>query len=194
VVVVAAASHHLFTIDIPVWEKALRTAAIYGGIVLLLRLAGKRDLAQLNSLDLVVLLLLSNVVQNAIIGDDLSLEGGLLGAGLLIAFNAVVVRLVQRSTWAMKLIEGSPSTLVKDGKLDERSVARLGLRAYDVMIAIHRQGASSLEEVKKATLAPGGGIEVELWPSAMDATKGDLDVVVQKLDRLLDLIERRQPG
>ena len=105
-----------------------------------------------------------------------------------------VVRLVRRSSWAMKLFEGSTSTLVEDGKLDERSVARLGLRGNDVMIAIHRQGASALEEVKRATLTPGGGIEVELWPSAMDATKGDLEVLARKLDRLADLIERQQPG
>src|SRR5437764_11114418 len=82
----------MFQMGVPVVEKAIRTVAVYGGIVVLLRLGGKRDLAQLNSFDLVVLLLLSNVVQNAIIGNDNSLVGGLLGASILIAINAGVVR------------------------------------------------------------------------------------------------------
>src|SRR5436853_7830103 len=103
---------------VPIAEKAIRTVAVYFGILLLLRLAGKRDLAQLNSFDFVVLLLLSNVVQNAIIGDDNSLTGGLLGAVILVLGNAIVVRLVRRHDVAVRLFEGTPSVLVRDGELD----------------------------------------------------------------------------
>src|SRR5438874_12594211 len=103
----------LFQMGVPVVEKAIRTAAVYGGIVLLLRLGGKRDLAQLNSFDLVVLLLLSNVVQNAIIGEDNSLIGGLLGAAFLVILNAVVVRLARLSDRATMVFEGDPTVLVR---------------------------------------------------------------------------------
>src|SRR5437879_5047472 len=95
-------AHHLFVIGEPVAEKAIRTAAVYVGVLVLLRVAGKRDLAQLNTFDLVVLLLLSNVVQNAVIGDDNSLVGGLLGAVILVGGNAVIVRVVRRNEFAVK--------------------------------------------------------------------------------------------
>src|SRR3954451_9792522 len=97
---------------IPLAEKVVRTVAVYGGMAILLRLFGKRDLAQLNSFDLVVLLLLSNVVQNAIIGPDNSLVGGLIGAAVLVGFNAVVVRAVSRNKVTDQLFEGRPTDLV----------------------------------------------------------------------------------
>jgi uncharacterized membrane protein YcaP (DUF421 family) len=176
-----------------VLEKALRTVAVYGGILVLLRVGGKRDLAQLNSFDLVVLLLLSNVVQNAIIGNDNSLAGGLIGAAILVAINAVVVRAVQRSKRAVDLFEGTPTVLVRDGQLDHRALARLGLREGDVMTAVHRQGADMIDQVAQATLAPGGGIVVDLTHGSMDATKGDIERLEAKLDRALDALERRPP-
>ena len=139
-----------------------------------------------------MLLLLSNVVQNAIIGNDNSVAGGLLGAVILVALNAVVVRVVQRSKVAVDLFEGMPTVLVKDGKLDRKAVARLGLREGDVMTAVHRQGADMVDQVELATLTPGGGIVVDLKHEAMDATKGDVERVERKLDRLLELLERQQ--
>src|SRR3954467_5688798 len=87
-------TENLFTMGISVLEKGIRTLAVYAGLLVLLRLAGKRNLAKLNSFDLVVLLLLSNVVQNAVIGQDNSLTGGLLGAAILVSANAIVVRTV----------------------------------------------------------------------------------------------------
>ena len=86
-----------------------------------------------------------------------------------------------------------PTVLVQDGKLDRRAVARLGLREGDVMTAVHRQGADMLDQVERATLTPGGGIVVNLKHDAMDATKGDVERVERKLDRLLELLERQQP-
>src|SRR5215207_10347344 len=109
-------------------DKMIRTIAVYLVLAALLRLAGKRDLAQLNSFDLVVMLLLSNVVQNAIIGPDNSLLGGLVGAAVLLSFNAVVVRTVTRSQVATDLFEGKPTELIRDGRLDEPALRRLGLR------------------------------------------------------------------
>jgi uncharacterized membrane protein YcaP (DUF421 family) len=178
-------SHDLFTIGIPILEKVLRTVAVYVGILLLLRLAGKRDLAQLNSFDLVVLLLLSNVVQNAVIGNDNSLAGGLLGAAVLVAVNSAVVRTVGRSDQAVALVEGTSTVLVRDGRIDRTALVRLGLRPADVEVALRRQGASTLAEVAEATLSPGGSIVVRLRDDAESATKADVARLEAKLDRLL---------
>ena len=190
----ATIGHDLFSLGEPALEKGLRTAAVYAGILVLLRVGGKRDLAQLNSFDLVVLLLLSNVVQNAIIGNDNSLAGGLLGAAILVAINAVVVRVVQRSRTAVNLFEGTPTVLVRDGQVDRTALARLGLRAGDVMTAVHRQGADMIDQVELATLTPGGGIVVDLTHDSMDATKGDIERLERKVDRLAEMLERRPPG
>src|ERR1700710_2364417 len=105
-------------LDLSVWEKVIRTIAVYLALALLLRLAGKRDLAQLNSFDLVVMLLLSNVVQNAVIGPDNSLSGGLLGAVVLVAFNAVVVRASVTSEGVHRLLEGTATVLASRGSWD----------------------------------------------------------------------------
>jgi uncharacterized membrane protein YcaP (DUF421 family) len=182
----ASISTDLFTAGVPVAEKVLRTLGVYLGLVFLLRVGGKRDLAQLNSFDLVVLLLLSNVVQNAVIGPDNSLSGGLLGAVVLVAMNAVVVRLVRHSDRAVELFEGSSTVVVANGELDRDSLRRLGLRDGDVLAAIRRQGASTVREVRVAQLQAGGAITVELKPEAENATKGDIARLQEQLRELLD--------
>jgi uncharacterized membrane protein YcaP (DUF421 family) len=184
-VAVAVIGKDLFQIGEPVLEKALRTFAVYGGIVVLLRLGGKRDLAQLNSFDLVVLLMLSNVVQNAVIGNDNSLVGGLLGALILVAANAAVVRLVRRSDMTARLFEGEAAVLVRDGRMERRTIERLGLRPEDVMTAVRRQGANTIGEVEHATIEPGGAILVKLRADAENATRGDLQRLEAKLDALI---------
>jgi uncharacterized membrane protein YcaP (DUF421 family) len=163
---------NLFTIQISVLEKILRTVLVYGGVAVLLRLAGKRDLAQLNTFDLVVVLLLSNVVQNAIIGPDTSLDGGLLGAVVLIAINAVWVRVVNRHPRMTRIFEGTATTLVRNGKITG-NLHRLGLRRADVVTALRHQGADSVAEVEQASLEPGGSIVVDLKPDAQDLTVGE---------------------
>jgi uncharacterized membrane protein YcaP (DUF421 family) len=191
-VIASQTTSDLFTIGIPIAEKVLRTIGVYVGLVLLLRLAGKRDLAQLNSFDLVVLLLLSNVVQNAVIGNDNSLSGGLLGAAVLISLNAVVVRLIARSAPLATVLEGTETCIVRDGVMLSDVIARLGLRDAEVRSALLRQGASTVEEVAQAVLTPGGTIEVTLEPADQSATKGDLEALAAsvtlldaKIDRLL---------
>ncbi len=174
----------LFQIQIPVLEKVLRTVGVYGGMAILLRLAGKRDLAELNTFDLVVMLLLSNVVQNSIIGNDNSLVGGLLGAAVLLGVNAIIVRLAVRYTWLAHLFEGRPTDLVVNGKV-VGNLRRLGLRHGDVAVALRRQGAGDLTEVKRATLEPGGSIVVNLKPEAQDATVTDLNKSQAELIREL---------
>ena len=126
----------VWSLGVPAGEKVLRTVVVYAALALLLRVAGKRNLAQLNSFDLVVVLLLSNVVQNALIGPDDSLTGGLLAAAVLLGTNALVVRAVSRSDRAVRLFEGQDVPLVKDGRFLDRSLRREGLRRADVEAAL----------------------------------------------------------
>ncbi len=183
-VFVAVIGKDLWT-GIPVLEKAVRTAGVYAGIVILLRLAGKRDLAELDSFDLVVLLLLSNVVQNAIIGNDTSLTGGLLGAAILVGVNAVVVRISRSSDWGIRLFEGSPTVLIQDGRMSPEVLLRMGLRRADVATAVRRQGANDVDSVQRAVLEPGGAIVVTLKPEERPARVRDVDRLEAKLDALL---------
>lgn len=173
--------HDLWTIQIPVLEKVLRTVLVYGGLAILLRVGGKRGLAQLNTFDLVVMLLLSNVVQNAIIGSDNSLSGGLLGAAVLVAVNSVTVRVMNRHPLLERIFEGRSTVIVEHGSPIQRAIKGLGLRIADVAAAIRHQGASTLEEVDRATLAPGGSIVVTLKQDAQDVTIGHLRIAHEEL-------------
>src|SRR5664279_2147226 len=118
--------HDMMTIGVPVMDKVIRTVGVYLALAVLLRLFGRRDLAQFTTFDLIVVLLLSNVVQNAIIGPDNSLLGGLIGAAVLIFANAVLVRVGTSSDLAERIFEGSPVRLVHDGKYDAGALRRLG--------------------------------------------------------------------
>ncbi len=182
--IAASTSSDLLTMGIPVAEKALRTVGVYVGLVVLLRLGGKRDLAQLNSFDLVVLLLLSNDVQNAIIGNDNSLSGGLLGATVLVAVNGVVVRLARRSKAAVTLFEGTSTVIVRDGQVDDKALHHLGMRREDVIAAVRRQGANKLDEVEVASIEAGGSVVVKLRPDQEIVKLADL----APLERRLELI------
>jgi uncharacterized membrane protein YcaP (DUF421 family) len=177
-------THDLLHLGIPLGEKVLRTVAVYAVIAVLLRLAGKRDLAQLNTFDLVVMLLLSNVVQNAVIGNDNSLLGGLIGAAVLVAVNAVVVRAAVSTPRLAHVFEGTESVLVDDGQFLATNLRRDGLREADVDVALRRQGAHDVTEVEHALLAPGGSVVVTLKAEAQPATKADVAAIAAALSRL----------
>jgi len=175
----------MFGFEIPATEKILRTLVVYLGLAVIMRLAGKRQLAQLNSFDLIVMLLVSNVVQNAIIGPDNSLAGGLLGAAVLVGFNAAWERIATANQRATRIFEGTATTLVLDGQIVERNVRRLGMRDSEVISALRHQGAR-VQDVSRATLEPGGAIVVELTREAESATYGELRQTVLDLQRHLD--------
>src|SRR6476620_8350533 len=109
--------HDMFHLGLPVAEKVLRPALVYAFLVISLRLAGKRELAQLNPFDFIVLLTLSNTVQNAIVGNDNSVSGGIIGASTLLIVNYAVVRFFYRHERIERLIEGEPVVLIENGKL-----------------------------------------------------------------------------
>jgi uncharacterized membrane protein YcaP (DUF421 family) len=183
-VLLASVANSLFSMGIPISEKVVRTILVYGGLLLLLRVGGKRTAAQLNAFDLVVLLLVSNVVQNAIIGPDNSLVGGLLGVLVLVAVNDLVIRLVRRNAMIDRAFEGSETKVVEHGEFVDRELRRYGIRVADLDAALRRSGADHVSEVKEAGLYPSGALVVDLDPKAQSASRED----VQRLERKLDLL------
>jgi uncharacterized membrane protein YcaP (DUF421 family) len=139
-------------------EKILRTIIIYAALIIGLRLAGKRELAQLNPFDLVVLLTISNTVQNAIIGNDTTVSGGIIGVATLLLVNYTVVRFVYTNREIEKLVEGSEDVLIKHGKLQMKILDRETISVNELEIAAHKQGIQSLKEVEMAILEPDGDI------------------------------------
>jgi uncharacterized membrane protein YcaP (DUF421 family) len=134
---------------------------VYVFLVAMLRLAGKRAVAQLDNLDFVVLLLLSNTVQNAIIGDDSSLWGGIFGAAVLVVANRAVVQVSYRSRWLMRMVEGGQTVLVRNGRVVQRNLRKQLISHEELMSAVRRQGVSRLSDVQLAALEPTGALTVE---------------------------------
>lgn len=177
--------HNLMHLDLSVWEKVVRTVAVYLVLAVLIRLAGKRDLAQLNAFDLVVVLLLSNVVQNAVIGPDNSLLGGVIGAAVLVGVNGATVRLARGDDRIARLLEGTPTTLARDGVWDDDALRREGLRKADAEAALRRQNANSVRDVEEVSIEPGGAIVTTLREELQSATRADVARLEAKLDALL---------
>ena len=172
----------MFQLPLPVVEKLLRPVIVYLVLVLLLRLFGKRELAQLNPFDLVVLLSLSNTVQNAIIGDDNSVTGGIIGAFSLLAINWLVVRVLFRSRRLTRVLEGRATVLVRDGQIDQKALARESLSREELIEVIHRQGFEDVHQVRKCELEPNGTFYVEAFdPSVADKRHAEL---LERLDTL----------
>jgi uncharacterized membrane protein YcaP (DUF421 family) len=139
-------------------EKVLRPILVYVFLIVGLRLAGKRELAQLNPFDLVVLLTISNTVQNAIIGNDNSLLGGLIGAATLLLVNWLVVRWSFKHPAVERLVEGTPTALIEDGAVNPSRLAREMVTLDELSTAARRQGLLSLEDVDRAVLESDGAL------------------------------------
>jgi uncharacterized membrane protein YcaP (DUF421 family) len=176
--------HSLFVLQIPVLEKVLRTVLVYATIVVLFRLVGKRDLAAFNTFDFVVIFLLSNVVQNAIIGSDNSLAGGVIGAVTLVGVNAVLNRLVAVSGRAARMLSGTPTTVIEDGRFIAGALRRLSLRPEEVEHAIRMQNGDDVSEVAEGWMEPTGQLIVTLKPEDRSASKGDIAQLNARLDAI----------
>jgi uncharacterized membrane protein YcaP (DUF421 family) len=172
---------HLVHLGISPGEKAVRTAAVYLVLLALLHLSGKRQMAQLNSFDLVVLLLLSNVVQNAIIGNDNSLLGGLLGAVILLAANFALVRFAFMSPRFGKAIQGGPTVVFENGDVDDHALRRMAITREELVAALRRQGLE-LDDVEKVVLEPEGTFNAtpKLQPKLRDVM-AKLDAIEARL-------------
>jgi uncharacterized membrane protein YcaP (DUF421 family) len=146
----------MFVVSLPILEKILRPVVVYFFLVISLRLAGKRELVQLNPFDLVVLLTLSNTVQNAIIGDDNSVSGGLIGATSLLIINYLVVRFLYNHKKLDQVIEGRADLLIENGVMRPDHLKRELISPAQLEAAARKQGFGSLAEVDRCILEPGG--------------------------------------
>ncbi len=151
----------MFHMQAPLAEKILRPVIMYVVLIAFLRIFGKRELAQLNPFDLVVLLSLANTVQNAIIGNDNSVTGGVVGAFALLAINWLLMRLLYRFPRVNAAMEGKPTVLIRDGKIDEAALKTEALRRPELMTVLHKDGVESLGEVQRCTLEPNGTFYIE---------------------------------
>jgi uncharacterized membrane protein YcaP (DUF421 family) len=148
----------LFHPDVSILEKILRPILVYFFLIVSLRLAGKRELAQLNPFDLVVLLTLANTVQNAIIGNDNSVLGGIVGATTLLALNYVVVRFLYSHERLDRLVEGDAVVLIEDGELCHDRLKKELITRTELEEAAHKQGFTSLQMIDRAVIEAGGTI------------------------------------
>ncbi len=210
---IASSFDDIVRFQIPVWDKVLRTVVVYALIYLLIRLA-KRDAAQLTASDFVVVLLLSNVVQNAIIGPDNSLLGGAVGAVTLIVVNEMVARW----EWARKMARADrsqqeekerkpspeptgmisslwaartdPVLLIDDGEVQEWALKGLGISQLDLFAELRRQGVGNpTDDVEWAEIRTGGAIDYKLRPEAESATKQDVHELLQILRDLGEKVD-----
>jgi uncharacterized membrane protein YcaP (DUF421 family) len=174
--------HDMFHLPLPVVEKVLRATFVYLFLIVALRVAGKRELAQLSTTDFVVLLAVANAVQNAIIGTDDSVTGGVVGALTLFVLNGALAVLLWRSARARRLVEGTPTVLVKNGKVLHENLRREHITQAELRVAVQRQNADDLDEVEEAVLEPGGAIVVK---SRVDRDQLALEEIKRKLDEVL---------
>lgn len=150
--------NHLFILTIPVLEKIIRPIIVYLFLIIGLRLAGKRELGQLNPFDLIVLLTISNTVQNAIIGEDNSLIGGLIGAATLLIVNYIVVRSIHKNHFLERLLEGDSEYLIKYGHIQKAWMEKESIDITELEIAAHKQGFESLDIIETAKIDQEGNI------------------------------------
>ncbi|HVN80946.1 MAG TPA: YetF domain-containing protein [Terriglobia bacterium] len=187
-------THDMFHLTLPVVEKLIRPMIVYAFLVLLLRIFGKRELATLNPFDLVVLLSLSNTVQNAIIGDDNSVTGGLIGAFALLSVNYLVVRFLFKHRRLDQIVQGSPAVLIDKGKVLRRSLAKELLTEPELLVVAHRQGFSSLKDIEHCVLEPAGTFYIEgKVPPTQELRHREIMARMDHLSRQLEEL-RQQPG
>jgi uncharacterized membrane protein YcaP (DUF421 family) len=176
--------HDMFAQQIPFAEKLIRTGLVYVLIAVLLRATGKRGLSGLNSLDIVVMVLLSNVVQNAIIGPDNSVTGGIIGAVTLVAVNSIANRSAVRSDRVARIFDGSDTTVIEHGTVDERAARRIGLRRRELDHAVRLQNGDDISQVETGVFDPGGQLILTLKATEQGATRADIDRLAAQLGRI----------
>ena len=186
--------HNLFVPDLSVAEKVIRPVLVYLFLVVAVRLAGRRELAQLNSFDLVVLMMLANTVQNATIGNDNSMVGGLIGVSALLLVNYAVTRVLYQHPRLDRVIEGEPVVLVRDGQVLRERLAQQAITEGELMEAIRKQGLGSVDQVAQVVLETGGVISVVprmTTEARLHRLDQRLDQIAEQLGRVHQLL---QPG
>jgi uncharacterized membrane protein YcaP (DUF421 family) len=182
----------MFWLNLPVLEKVLRSGLVYLFMVVGLRLFGKRELAQTNTFDLIVLLTLSNTLQNAIIGDDSSITGGVIGAISLLVLNYLVVRFLFRRAKLDRYLEGAPVLLIDRGKVQQRNLDHELITLTELIAAAHKQGLRNLEDVDRGVLETGGSIT--FIPKDPSPTQTHYEDLVKRLDEINRQLRALQPA
>jgi uncharacterized membrane protein YcaP (DUF421 family) len=184
----------MFVIGLPLAEKILRPIIVYAFLVVSLRLSGKRELVQLNPFDLVVLLTLSNTVQNAIIGEDNSVLGGIIGATSLLVTNYLVVRFLYDHRKLDQLVEGKADVLIEGGKVRARNLKREIITMSQLEAAARKQGFDSLSEVEQCVLEPGGTLTfVGKKPATEEVRHQELLGKLERLTQEIAQLRGSQP-
>ena len=181
----------MFDLQLTLGEKVIRAVVIYLFLVIALRLGGKRELSQLNTLDFVVLLAVANAVQNGLIGADNSVTGAVVGASVLFVVDGVLAFVVYRSRRAQHIIEGTPSLLIKNGEILEDQLRREELTHDDLLAALQSSGAATFDDVERASLEPSG--KVVFVPKEPSQATLQYDDLRARLDHLTQLVERLSP-
>jgi uncharacterized membrane protein YcaP (DUF421 family) len=174
----------MFHMPLSIAEKIARPVIVYLCLIVFLRLFGKRELAQLNPFDLVVLLSLSNTVQNAIIGEDNSVTGGLIGAFALLAINWLLMRVLFKLPKLNKALEGTKTVLICDGRVDKAALVKETLTEEELLSVIHKQGMNDFGEIAMCVLEPNGTFYIEAVKPTLDQTH------IAGLQETLDLLRR----
>jgi uncharacterized membrane protein YcaP (DUF421 family) len=184
---------HMFVLTLPLLEKIIRPIVVYFFLLIGLRLAGKRELAQLNPFDFIVLMTLSNTVQNAIIGDDNTVLGGMIGAAALIAINYAVVRSARNSRFLQRLLAGRGSILVKDGVIQKDHLDREMINKAELLAAAHKQGIMSLRDVEYCVLEPTGTLTfIQRKPTADSMRHDEIMTLLNKMSEAVEKLKQTE--
>jgi uncharacterized membrane protein YcaP (DUF421 family) len=150
----------MWTFNISLLEVALRTVIVYVVVLMGIRLTGKREVGQMTSFELVLILLLANAVQNAMTGPDTSLTGGVVAACTLLIINAIVTRVSSRSRKLRVTIEGTPTVLILKGTVIKKNMEKEHIANEELEQALREHGVSTSEDVGIAVLEVDGSISV----------------------------------
>jgi len=150
----------MFDLDVNGLSIVARTLIVYLALLAGLRLAGKRELGQMTPFDLVVILLIANAVQNAMVGPDTSVTGGLIAAGVLVTVNYGLAAARERLPWLRRAVEGTPTLLINDGRFVQEHLRREGLEEDEVLMAIREHGVADVKDVRIAVLETDGSISI----------------------------------
>jgi uncharacterized membrane protein YcaP (DUF421 family) len=185
----------MFFPALPLPEKILRPVIVYLFLVVFLRIFGKRELAQLNPFDLVVLLSLSNTVQNAMIGDDNSVTGGVVGAFALLAINWLLMWVLYRAPKAAAALEGHPSTLIRAGVVQEAELKKQSLTQEELISALNRNGFNDPEDVELCVLEPNGTFFVQgKKPTSDEVERSQIIAALAELSSEVKALRREMEG
>ena len=174
--------HSMFHMPLPILEKVLRPIIVYLCLIVFLRLFGKRELAQLNPFDLVVLLSLSNTVQNAMIGDDNSVSGGVIGAFSLLAINWLLMWVLYRTPKVVTTLQGSATTLVRNGVVLEDALKKETLTHEELISVLNKNGFNNPADVEECVLEPNGTFFVKgKTPTSETIHSGEMRQAIERL-------------